>query len=469
MSAGIKNPTQAVIPSQDALPQRNGRLVTAPVFSTTVRLALPVIGANLLNLALGIADMIMVGSLGKAALASLVLANSLMMLFFAVGFGTGFATITYVSQHTGAGRHARARQSAAHSLMFGAILGFVTIIVGNLFLRDLLGFFNAEPQVVDFAASYTDIIFDYMPFYFLLTMGISVMQGLGDTLTPLIVMIVINVVHIFLNYMFILGNFGAPQLGVAGAAVGSVTARGLGCAIIFLFLISGRYLMTLRLPDFRPRLAEFWGLIRLGVPNTLQSLMRNLNVMILYRLLSMTYMPTVAQASLGVGFQAEAIAFIPLMGLYTATGTMVGQNLGAERPDRAEKAALAAVKTGLFLMAIACLAFLLIPEKIVGLFIHEPEVIESGSWYLRINAIPQIFQTGFVLVGALRGAGDSLRPLIGHITGQWIIRLPLAFLLIMYTGLEDWSMWIAMAASACIESSIYYWLFFRGYWKRIRV
>jgi putative MATE family efflux protein len=267
----------------------------------------------------------------------------------------------------------------------------------------------------------------------------------------------------------IFGKFGAPLLGIVGSAIGTVSARGIGAMIIFLFLVSGRYRMKLRTADFRPQLSEFWGLIRLGIPNSLQSLLRNFNVMILYRFLSMTIMPTVAQASLGVGFQAEALAFIPLMGLYTATGAMVGQNLGADRPDRAEQAGWAAFKVGGSLMIVACLAFLIIPDKIVGAFIREPEVIESGSWYLRINAIPQLFQSAFVLIGALRGAGDSVRPLVAHFTGQWLIRIPLAYCLIRFTGLQDWGLWTAMATSSCIESSIYYWLFRAGYWKRMRV
>jgi putative MATE family efflux protein len=448
---------------------QNNRLVTAPVFPTTIKLALPVIGSNLLNLAIQIADTIMVGRLGKEALASLLISNSLMMLFFAIGFGTSFATITYVSQHTGAGRDADARRSAAHAFMFAILFGLAAIVIGNWFSHDLLALFNPEANVKAIAASYTDVMFDYMPFFFLLTMGIAIMQGLGDTMTPMIVMSAINVFHIFLNYALIFGKFGAPEMGVVGAATGTVTSRGIAAFILFFILISGRHRMTLRLPDFRPRLSEFWGIIRLGVPNSLQSLLRNVNVMMLYRLLSMTYQPTVAQASLGVGFQTEALAFIPLMGLYTATGAMVGQNLGAGHPDRAEKAGWASLTAGGCLMIVACLAFLLIPDKIMGLFIHEPRVIESGSWYLRINAITQLFQTSFVLIGALRAAGDSVRPLAAHITGQWLIRLPLAYCLIAYTGLEEWGLWIAMAVSAAIECTIYFWLWRRGYWKRLRI
>lgn len=447
----------------------NGRLVTAPIFSTTVKLALPVIGSNILNLTIGLADTMMVGSLGKESLAALVLSNSMMLIFFAIGFGTGFATITHVSQHTGAGRDDHAKRSASHALMFGIVLGALSILIGNLFLEKLLGFYNAEPSVTAYAIAYTDKMFDFMPFFFLLSMGIAIMQGLGDTLTPLLIMIAINIIHIALNYIFIFGKFGMPEFGVVGAAYGSIASRAMGSFIIFALLFSGRYRMHLRMSNFQPHIKEFWGLIRLGIPNSLQSLMRNFNVMILYRLLSMTYLPTVAQASLGVGFQAEALAFIPLMGLYTATGTMVGQNLGAEKPERAEQAANTALKIGFAMMLVAFFAFMFIPHHIISLFIREPAVIESGSMYLRINAIAQIFQSAFVLIGALRGAGDSLRPLIVHITGQWIIRLPLAFFLIKYSGLQEWGMWIAMATSSCIECTMYFWLFKLGYWKKMRI
>jgi len=444
-------------------------LVNGPIFSTTLRLAVPVIASNILNLAIGIADMIMVGALGKEALAALVLARSLIMLLFAIGFGTSFATITYVSQHAGAGRYRMARSSASHALMFAALLGFAMMAIGNLFLPTLMSFFNAEPDVTAHAVSYADVFFDYIPFFFLIFLGTAVMQGLGDTITPLIIMAGMNVVNIFLNYLLIFGAWGFPEMGIVGAAVATAVARGLGSLAIIAILVSGKYRMTLRLADFRPYVHEFWGILRLGIPNSLQNLLRNANVILLYRVLSLTYLPTVAQASLGVGFSAEAIAFVPLMGLFTATGTMVGQNLGAEKPQRAEQAAWAALRVGLSLMTVACLAFLLIPERIVSLFNTDPAVISSGSWYLRINSITQIFQACFVLVGCLRGAGDSIRPLRAHITGQWLIRLPLAYLLATRAGLEEWGVWLAMAASSAIESMIYFWLFRKGDWKRIRI
>ncbi len=444
-------------------------LVNGPIFPTAVKLALPVVMSNLLNLGLGMADMIMVGRIGKEALAALVISNTLMMLLFAIGFGTGFATITFVSQHTGAGRHKLARRAAAHALMFAMMLGLVMIIVGNLFLPDLMSLFNAEEEVTRYAISYTDVMFDWMPFFFLLALGVSIMQGLGDTVTPLIIMVAVNLVNILINYVLIFGAWGFPRLGIVGAAIGSVAARMIGSMAIFVILTSGKYRMVLRPADFRPCVQQFWGILRLGVPNSLQSLLRNVNVMILYRILSLTYQPTVAQASLGVGFGAEGLAFIPLLGLNIATGAMVGQNLGAGKPDRAEQAAWATLKTGFVLMTVACLAFLLIPGQIIALFTGDPDVIEAGSWYLRINAITQIFQACFVLVGCMRGAGDSINPLLAHIAGQWIIRLPLAFILATMTGLEEWGVWLAMATSSAIESTAYFWLFRRGHWKKIRV
>ena len=444
-------------------------LTGGPIMSTTVKLAIPVIISHLLNLAIGIADIIMVGALGKEALAALVMSNALLNLLFALGWGMCFAVITHVSQHTGAGRHARARRSASHAIMFAIALGFVMIVVGNLFLSELFRPFNAQPDVTEAALSYTGIVFDWMPFFFLIFLGGAIMQGLGDTLTPMIIMFFINVINILLNYALIFGAWGFPELGIAGAAVGTVTARGVGSLVGLLLLLSGAYRIVLRIPDFKPYLDEFWGILRLGIPNSLQSLLRNVNVILLYSILSLTYLPTVAQASLGVGFHAEAIAFIPLMGLFIATGTMVGQNLGAEKSERAEEASWASLKVAFVLMVIACLAFLLIPERIVSLFIRDPAVVSSGSWYLRINAITQIFQSCFVLVGCLRGAGDSIRPLSAHITGQWIIRLPLAYLLVRYSGLEEWGVWLAMATSSAIESTIYFWLFRKGDWKRIRI
>ena len=162
-------------------------LVHGPILGTTLKLALPVIASNLLNLALNLADAIMVGSLGKISLAALVMSNSLLMLLFAIGFGMSFSTITHVSQHAGAGRKKRARRSASHALMIAIGFGLILILLGNLFLPLLMSFFNAEREVTVLAVSYADIIFDFMPFFLLIFLAAAVMQGLGDTITPLII------------------------------------------------------------------------------------------------------------------------------------------------------------------------------------------------------------------------------------------------------------------------------------------
>jgi len=451
-------------------PRKNGLdLVNGPILRTVILLALPVIASHFLNLAIQLADALMVGALNKEALAALLMSNQLIMLLFGLGWGIGFATITYVSQRTGAEKPKLARRAAAHAIIFALVLGLIMSGLGNLFLPKMMAVFNAEPVVTEYAITYSDIMFDYMPFFFMIFMGISVMQGYGDTVTPLIIMACINVVNIFLNYCLIFGHFGFPEMGIAGAAYGSIIARGVGSAAMLIVLTSGKYRVTLRAADFKPYLSEFWGILRLGVPNSMQSMFRNVNVIFLYRILSMTISPTVAQASLGIGFQAEALGFIPLMGLFIANGAMVGQNLGAGKPDRAEAAAWASLKTAFVLMLVVAAAFLIFPEWIVSQFNKDSHVIASGAWYLRINAITQIFQSCFVLVGALRGAGDSLNPLAAHFTGQWIIRLPLAYFLVRYSGLEEWGLWLAMATSSAIEMTIYFWLFRRGKWKRIKL
>ncbi|HEX9746247.1 MAG TPA: MATE family efflux transporter [bacterium] len=462
-SVGFGPPTKAEVK------RRGLDLTGGPILKTVLLLAVPVIASNFLNIAINMADLKMVGYIGTDTQAGIILSNNLLMILFALGWGTSFATITLVAQHSGANREQEAKVSAAHSLLFALILGVLMILIGNIFIPKLILFYNADPVVNEHAISYLKIIFDYLPFYFLLFIGTAVMQGRGDTVSPLIIMLVVNLLNIFLNYCLIFGNFGFPEMGIRGAAVGSVVGRGIGAAIIIAMLMSGKYLLTLKPSDFSPRWIEFWKLLRLGIPNSGQAVMRNFNVMILYRILSLTAVKTVAQTSLGVGFTSEAFGFLPLIGLSIANGTMVGQNLGAGLPDRAEEAAWTAWKTALALMVIPCIVFLVAPQVIVRFFSQDEAVIASVTWYLRINAVVQLFQSGFVLTGALRGAGDALRPLYIHILGQWIIRLPLAYLLSTYTSLDEKGVWTAMAISSIIECCVYIFLFRTGYWKKIRV
>ncbi|HDS29402.1 MAG TPA: MATE family efflux transporter, partial [Firmicutes bacterium] len=433
-------------------------LVNGPVFKTMLLLAGPVVVSHLLNLAIGIADVVMVGKLGTEAQTALVISMSVIMLLNAIALGNGFATITYVSQHTGAGNEHLARRSAAHSLMLAVILGIAIALVASIVLVPLVAFLNSEQNVTDNAINYSRMMLTYAAFFFLLFICISIMQGLGDTVTPLIIMLCMNALNILLNFLLIFGKFGFPEMGIMGAATGSVISRAVGAFIVIVFLASGKYRMTLRFPDFKPIIIEFWNILRLGIPNSLQSLLRNANVILLYRILSHTNEPVVAQNSLGVGFQSEALAFVPLLALMIATGAMVGQNLGAGKPDRAEEATWTSIKTAFWLMLIACFAFLVFPDKIIAFFSEDPAVIASAALYLRINAITQIFQSGFVIIGCLRGAGDSMNPLYAHISCQWLLRLPLSYLLAITFQMNATGVWVAMAITSIIENLIYYYL-----------
>jgi len=299
----------------------------------------------------------------------------------------------------------------------------------------------------------------------------AILQGAGDTRTPLKIMVLINILNIILNYLLIFGIGLFPQMGIIGAAWGTVIARSVGGAIGLWVLVSDRFAArTLLHKRLKIQLRLIKEIIRIGFPAGVQGLVRSGAGMILMRFVAMTVHSTYAVAAFSIGFQIEAISFMPGLAFGAVAMTLVGQNLGARKPERAKQSGSSATMLATLFMSGMGLLLFIFARPIIGIFSTNSDVINIGVDFLRIMAYSQPFLALVMVVsGGLRGAGDTITPLKYTVIHGWLIRLPLAYLLAFLLGFQTTGLWWAMTISTITQGLATWWYFNQGRWQQIKI
>jgi putative MATE family efflux protein len=303
------------------------------------------------------------------------------------------------------------------------------------------------------------------------------LQGAGDTRTPLVIMVVINVIHVFFNYVFIYGAGPFPQMGVTGAALGTMTSRFVGTAIGLGVLFSCRFAVKLpRGTSFRPDWDLIWRMLRIGMPVAGQNIVRTMgNLGFLWVVTNSAVAAFQREANIAaysVGIQSEAFSFMPAMALSIVATTLVGQAQGARDSGEAERRGWWTGLLGVVVMSAMGVVLFVFAPQIIAAFneARDPLVTQAGVSYLRINALVEPFMAlAQVMMGALNGAGDTRPPLYYTILSQWIIRLPLSYALVMMTGMGISGAWYAMALATVVQGVLTANRFRTNQWKLISV
>lgn len=429
-------------------------------------LALPAVGEQLLNMAVGLTDTFMMGHLGASAVAAVGLSNQAIMLattFFAA-VATGVTAL--VARHTGAREPEGANRILHQGYLLGALIGAGATVLALTLAGPIMAILRAPADVVAPGTAYLRIASTVFIGAAWLFIGNAALRGAGDTRSPMLIMLAVNVVNIAVAYLFIFGPGPFPQLGVAGSAVGAAAGRGVGGLLVTALLWRGRAGLRLRLAALAPNQAQIKRIANIGLPAGAEQLMMRLG-MTAY-VTTVAALGTKAYAAHQLALQGESLAFMPGFGFAIAATTLVGQGLGACDPEQARADAYLARRMALSLMSVMGVLFFIFAAPILDVFINDPEVVRLGVWPLRLVAFSQpALATMMVLSGGLRGAGDTRATLAINATGLWLVRLPLALLLTGPLGLLG--AWIAMGVDLNLRG-LGMWLRFRsGKWAKIRV
>ena len=393
-------------------------------------LALPIVITNLLQTAYNLADTFWLGQYSNTALAAVSFAFPMVFLFISLGLGISVAGSVLVAQNTGRGDERQAEYAASQTVVFALVVSVLLGGIGFFIVDDLLTIFGAAPATLVEATKYMKVITLGLPAMFGFFIFISLMRGYGDTVTPMLVMLVTVILNVVIDPFLINGWVFFPELGIEGAAYATVFSRVVATVAGFGIMFSGKRGVRIRLSDMKPDLSYLREILNIGVPASVEGVSRSLSVNLL--LIIVGTFATEVVSGYGIGVRVFSVIFLPAIAVARGVETMAGQNIGAGKPDRAETAAdVAAVATFLILGAVGVLVFLF-PEPIIRVFTDPSnpgteQVVATGAQFLRYVALT----FGFIGVvraytGAFRGAGQTLVSAVITITFLGLIRLPVA-------------------------------------------
>jgi len=450
------------------LERRGGMLNLA---KTVWLLTCPVLFGRLVQTLANLIDIAMVGSLGAAATAAVGMGRQLTLFSELSMHGVVVGAMTLTAHFIGERSPQKVSVTSRQSLVMGALISLLLGGLGALFSRHLLILLGAEGEVLALGTGYTRIYFAGLVFMMTSYLPWALLQGAGDTVTAFYLLVLINVLHVVLDYLFIYGVGILPPMGVNGAALGTIVSRLVGTFVGLAVLYSRRSRVAL-LPgtSYRPNWRMMWRILRIGVPMSIGGMVTSGAALLFLRILAATPAATVGLAAYAIGLRLGRVSFFAASAFSVAALSLVGQNLGDGQVEEAYRSGWIAGGLGVFFMSTAGLILFFLATPLVDLFTNDPLVIRAGADYLRIVALAQPFSAlTQVIGGALQGAGDT-KPLLHYaVITQWLISLPLAYILIFPLGMGVSGAWYAIAASAIVQGLLVASRFQSGSWKKVRV
>jgi putative MATE family efflux protein len=439
-----------------------------PVLSVLVTLAIPIVATNVLQSLYQLIDTFWVGRLGADAVAAVSLSFPITFLMISAGGGLSIAGAILVAQTFGAGDRRATDHAAGQTLLVVGVVSALLSVTGYVLSGPLVSFFRPTEAVNQMAVGYLRVTFLGLTAVFVYFVFQAILRGVGDVKTPLIVVGGTVVLNFFLDPLLILGWGPVPRLGVVGAAWATIGAQGLAGLVGLAILFSGRYGVHVQARDIAPDRALSERILRLGVPSSVEQSARALGLAVM--MLLVASFGTSAIASYGIGARILSFVIIPAMGLSMATSTVVGQNVGARKDDRAVNSARLSMIAAFVALSAAGAVLWFLAGPIVAAFVPgEPEVIRLGTHFMHIMAPTfGLFGVQIVMGGALAGAGNTMASMMLSVLAFWVLRFPVAWMLSVPAGLGPDGVFWSFPISNVIAGGIALAWFLRGNWiKRV--
>jgi putative MATE family efflux protein len=431
-------------------------------------LAIPMVLEMLMESLFALVDVFWVARLGANAIATVGLTESMLTLVFSVSLGVSFSTTAMVARRIGEKDPEGAATAAMQSIFLGIAVALAIGIPAVIFAHQLLALMGATRILILAGHSYTEIVFSSTAVIMLLFLNNAIFRGAGDASIAMRVLWLANLINLVLDPCFIFGLGPFPALGVTGAAVATLIGRTCGVLYQFWMLTNGRARVRLcarHLRIVRPVIAS---LMRVSSTGVLQFLIAHTSWLALVRIIS-TFGP-LAVAGYTIGIRIFMFIILPSWGLSGAAATMVGQNLGAKKPERAERAVYTtAAYNAVYLVAISLL-LIFAPHFIVSFFSNDPVVSTLAADCLRIIGYGNLsYAFGMVMIQAFNGAGDTATPTLINVVSFWLCEIPLAWFLADRTSLHVDGVFTAIPISNTLMTVLSLLVFARGRWKLRRI
>jgi putative MATE family efflux protein len=439
----------------------SAHLINDPLPRTIARIALPAVASSLLMTLFFSVDTFWIGTrLGSTALAAASTSVFWIWLLISIAEMVNVGLTAVAARRYGEGRAPEAARIAGDALLLSLVLGALCAAVGLPLLPKMFGLMHTSPEVAALGIRYLGTYLLGAPLIFGFFAVDAAFRAAGDTRTPFLLLCASVGVTLFLDPMLIVGWGPIPALGMSGAAIATIGTRAVAFAL-GLTIVGRRGVLKFGRPDWRTMMQ----VVRIGLPTAVTGVVFSLIYVLVTR--TATQFGTPALAALGIGHRVESWLFMIGVGFGAATAAIVGQNLGAGKPDRAERAGWLSVGFCTLFGVAACIVELLIPERFASIFSHDPAVIAEGAKYLRIAAFSQLgICAEIVLEGALGGAGHTLAPMVTS-TAITALRIPIAAWAAARYGTNGLWWTIALTAIARAVGMMVIWR--AGNWKRTSI
>ena len=436
-----------------------------------VLLAIPMILELMLESVFAVVDMYFVSHLPNSedAIATVGLTESVISIIYTIAMGLGMGATAVVARRIGEKNPDAAAHAGAQSILIGIMAALVLSTAGLIFAPDILRLMKAEPQVVKEGAIFTRIMLGGSMVIVLIFLINGVFRGAGDAAIAMRSLWLASIINIILCPTLINGYGPFPELGLKGAAIATVIGRGSGVIYQCYHLFHSKGNLKIRWAHFKMDFPVIKHLLEVAWPATFQFFIQSGSWIVLAWLVSDTG-GTHATAGYQVAIRNVVFFILPAWGLSNAAATLVGQNLGAGQPERAERSVILATRFNALFMAVVMFVFLLFASPIISIFTNQPEVHRFGVLSMQIIGSGYIFYgIGMVMVQALTGAGDTKTPTWINIVGFWLFQIPFAFLLAKVLKMGPVGAFIAVPVAETLIALVAWYYFKKGRWKEVKV
>ncbi len=431
-------------------------------------LSIPMILEMLMESIFALVDIAYVSQVSVNAVATIGLTESVVTLVYALAIGLSMAATAVVARRVGEEDIAGANMAAMQAIFLGILISIVVGVLGFLFHKEILGLMGAAPDLIAEGSGYTKWLLGGNITIVLLFLINAIFRGAGDASIAMWTLVLSNGLNIVLDPFFIFGWGPFPELGVMGAAVATNIGRGTAVLFQLGILFFGWGKIKLRFKELQLQIGVMLNLIKVSLGGIAQFLIGTSSWVFLMRIMSEFGSEVLAGYTIAI--RVIMFTLMPSWGMSNAAATLVGQNLGANKPQRAETSVWKTGKYNAVFMGLVSVVYLLFAQQIVGLFNATPIVVKSGALCLQVIALGYVFYAyGMVVTQAFNGSGDTRTPTRLNLIAFWLFQLPLAYVLAFVFKMDELGVFVAITAAQVLLAVLSIVWFKKGRWKTISV
>ena len=435
-----------------------------PIKRAVVLLAIPMVIEMSMESLFAVVDIFFVAKLGDEAVATVGLTESMLSIVYSLGFGVAMGATAMVSRRIGEKDIEAAKKVAAQTLSLGILMAFFISLIGINYSKDLLKLMGGSEHLAETGSVYTAWMFGGNYVILLLFLLNGIFRGAGNAAIAMRTLWISNGINLVLDPMLIMGYGPFPECGLAGAAYATNIGRGVGVAYQLYVLFSAVGIIQLKLSDLKPKWNILSGLLKISAGGTGQFIISSASWIFLTRI--MARFGSEALAGYTIGIRVLIFTILPAWGLANAAATLVGQNLGAKEPERAEKSVWISSLYNMIFLGFVSVIYFFFSREIVMFFSMDEEIVAIGAECLRYLALGYLFFAfGMVMVQAFNGAGDTKTPTILNFIFFWLIQIPLAWILAVTLDYGPKGIFLAIIISEAMQALAAVYLFKKGKWK----